>query len=507
MIKIFSGEEIDALYSHTVQHEGIPLVALIENAACKLAEEFIHTYKYNGRPVVCVAGCGDNGADALALALELASKEYHVSIYVIQGKQTLSPACQEFYNRLDGHPNLELHEVVGGKIEFPQLTPKHIVIDGLFGTGLNRSPQGAYRNIIQYINQSRCDVVSIDLPSGLFPGKNAMSDRGAIIQATYTYTLEYPKRCFFFSENEPFIGQPRVIQLGLSSSGKENLATNDYLIDENALADRFHHRSRFAHKGDFGHGLLVAGSQGKMGAAILSAKAALRSGIGKLTCHIPHRGETALQTAIPEAMLELDTNADVVTKIEYVKQYNAIAVGPGLGQEEDTADMLFQLFSNNEDKPFVVDADALNLIARHRILLDLIPKDSILTPHAKEFERLASRCDTEEERLEHASYFAREHRLNIVLKGAYTATCTPSGLIYFNSKGNPGMATAGSGDVLTGIILALLAQGYDPSTAAIFANYFHGQAGDLFAARSSETALIASDIIDNLPEVFRSFES
>lgn len=506
MIKIFSGEEINALYTHTIQHEGLPLLTLIENAATKLAEEFLHVYKNCGRPIVCIAGNGDNGADALALSLELASNNYAISVFLIQGKQSLSSACETMRNRVASHPNIKLQEVISGKIEFPVLTPKHIVIDGLFGTGLNRTPEGAYRSIIQYINQSQCEVVSIDLPSGLYPSENLMVDRDAIIKATYTYTLEYPKRCFFFAENAPFIGQPGVIQLGLSSSGKDNLPTRHYLIEENTLATIFRRRDRFAHKGQFGHGLLIAGSQGKMGAAILASKAALRSGIGKLSCHIPYRGETALQAAVPEAMLDLDVNSNITTMVDNLRQYDVIAIGPGLGQEEETAEMLIDLFSNASDKTFVIDADALNLIARHKSLLDLVPKGSILTPHAGEFDRLTTHWDTDEERLEQATYFARTHGLNIILKGAYSTTCTPAGSIYFNSKGNPGMATAGSGDVLTGIILALLAQGYDPSTAAVLANYFHGEAGDLFAARSSETALIASDIIDNLPEVFKSFE-
>lgn len=507
MIKIFTNAEIDALYRYTVQHDGIPLLTLIENTARKFAEEFLHRYKYSGRPIVCFAGFGNNGADALALSLELANQGLSLTVVLLQGPNELTEECCTFKERVSKVRNITFVEVIKGDVSLPKLTPKHIVIDGIFGTGLNAFTSGPYKSVIAYINQSCADVISIDVPSGLFASYTPKdSDKKGIIRATETYTIEYLKLCFFFAENEQFIGTPSVIHIGLSTNGKEDLPAQHYLIDENYISTLFNKRKRFAHKGHFGHGLLVAGSQGKMGAAVLAARGALRSGIGKLTCHIPYRGEVVLQTAVPEAMLQLDSESSFSSRVITPRHYDAVAVGPGIGCEEETVSMLEVLFEECAEKPLVVDADAINIIAQHRGLLDSIPKETILTPHAGEFDRLTTQWDNDELRLESASKYACDFNLNIVLKGAYTAVCSPNGAIYFSDKGNPGMATAGSGDVLTGIILSLLAQGYAPTTAAVLACSFHGQAGDLYAARSGETSLIASDIIDNLPQAFKGIE-
>ena len=261
-------------------------------------------------------------------------------------------------------------------------------------------------------------------------------------------------------------------------------------------------RNPFAHKGNFGHALLIAGSRGKTGAAVLAAKACLRSGAGLLTVHIPACGEIILQTTIPEAMIEIDESHDFITGLNITSKYNAIGIGPGIGCNEKTAAVLHRLF-DDANQPMVLDADAINLIAQDKQLQQKLPENSILTPHAGEFDRLAGNSENACERLQKACQWAVEHKSYIVLKGANTAICTPNKECYFNPTGNPGMATAGSGDVLTGIILGLLAQSYSPLNAALVGTFLHGLAGDLAANLKSQESLIASDIIENLGAGFK----
>ncbi len=274
------------------------------------------------------------------------------------------------------------------------------------------------------------------------------------------------------------------------------------MVTEDDISEVFQPRDKFSHKGTFGHALLIAGSKGKMGAALLAARSCLRSGTGLLTVHIPQRGEVIMQAAFPEAMISFDPHADYFTTVPEISIYSAIGVGPGLGQHLESAAALERLLQTT-DKPVVLDADALNLIASNKDLLNRIPPRSILTPHPKEFDRIAGESNSMFERLKKAQSFAIEHKLCVVLKGTYTATCTASGNVYFNSCGNPGMATAGSGDVLTGIILGLLAQGAEPETAAVSGVFLHGTAGDLAAVYRSEESMIAGDITDMLGKAFK----
>ena len=275
-----------------------------------------------------------------------------------------------------------------------------------------------------------------------------------------------------------------------------------YSVEEIDIAPLIPVRNQFAHKGNFGHALLLAGSRGKTGAAVLAAKACLRSGAGLLTVHIPACGEIILQTSIPEAMIEIDKEQDMITGLGSITKYNAIGIGPGIGCDERTADALLQLFENSK-QPLVLDADAINLVAQNEQLQKALPANSILTPHVGEFDRLAGNSDNAYERLLKACQWAVRHQSYIVLKGSNTAICTSDEKCYFNPTGNPGMATAGSGDVLTGIILGLLAQSYSPLNASLTGVFLHGLAGDIAASEKSQESLIASDIIENLGLAFK----
>jgi len=275
-----------------------------------------------------------------------------------------------------------------------------------------------------------------------------------------------------------------------------------FSVEEMDIASLIPVRDKFAHKGNFGHALLIAGSRGKAGAAVLAAKACLRSGAGLLTVHIPACGEIILQTSIPEAMIEIDNDYDYISRLELLTKYNAIGIGPGIGCNGKTAEVLSQLFENSK-QPLVIDADAINLLSQNERLQQALPANSILTPHAGEFDRLAGTSENAYDRLEKACQWAKRHKVYIILKGAYTAICTPDKECFFNSTGNPGMATAGSGDVLTGIILGLLAQSYSPLNAALTGVFLHGLAGDIAAGEKSQESLIASDIIENLGHAFK----
>ena len=500
MIKIFDTSKIKELDEYTIIHEPITSIDLVERAATAFTREFCHHFSKQKR-VVVFSGQGNNGADALAIACLLLDEGYRVEAYLLNPTQRLSPECEINKQRLLDEGKVRMVEVFNDFTP-PILTNRDVVIDGLFGSGLNRPLSGGYAAVVDYINKSEALVVSIDIPSGLFGEDNRLNIPECIIKADYTYSFEFPKLAFLMPENESFIGKWKVLPIGIHPEIIEQTKTYYKMIADEDFSGLLLPRNKFAHKGMFGHALLIAGSRGKMGSAALSAKACLRSGIGLLTVHIPQRGEATLQITVPEAMLSLDADFDYVSVLPEITVYNAIAIGPGLDTKTSSVKLLKALLEAFQ-KPLILDADALNCLALNPDLLPLLPPSSILTPHPKEFDRLFGTSDSGYERIQKARTKAIELSVYIVLKGAHTAICTPEGNVYFNSTGNPGMATAGVGDVLTGILLGMLGQGYEPETSAVTGVYLHGLAGDLASANSSEESLIASDIIQMLGKTFR----
>ena len=504
MIKIVETSKIKELDRYTIEHEPIASIDLVERAATAFAQEFCHKFSKQNH-VVVFAGQGNNGADGLAIARLLSEEGYRIDVFLFNPAQHLSPDCEINKQRLPMDKKVRMVEVIDDFTP-PPLTDRDIVIDGLFGVGLNRPLSGGYAAVVDYINQSKAVVVSIDIPSGLFGEDNRTNTLKNIIQADYTYTFELPKLAFVLPENAAFTGKWKMLPIGIHPAIIEDTETPFMMVTDKDLAGILLPRNKFAHKGMFGHALLIAGSKGKMGAAVLAAKACLRSGAGLLTVHLPQRGEITLQTTVPEAMVSLDTDADFVSVLPEITGYDAIAVGPGLGTQMQSVELLETLLKTVK-KPLLLDADALNILAMNSKLIPLLPPYSILTPHPKEFDRLFGECDSGYERIHKAKSMAVELKLCIVLKGAYTSVCTPEGNVYINSTGNPGMATAGSGDVLTGVILGLLAQQYSPETSAVVGVYLHGQAGDLILENMSESAseesLIAGDIVQMLGKAFR----
>lgn len=502
MIKIFATEKVREIDKYTIQNMPIAPIDLVEEAVTAFVNEFRNQYT-KARRVIVFAGQGNNGADALGIACQLLDESYRVEVYLFNPTDYLSPECAENKRRLLGIENAEFTEIRGGSnFTPPILTPRDVVIDGLFGSGLNRPLEGGFAGLVKYINASPAEVVSVDIPSGLFGEDNRENDPTCIIRANRTYTFNFPKLSFLMPENEKYVGEWKILPLNMHPQAIADTPAEYFIVTEEDIASVFTPRKRFTHKGTYGHALLIAGGRGKMGAALLAAKACLRSGAGLLTIHTPKCGEPILQVAVPEAMVDIDTHDDIFTQAPDVSGYAALGVGPGLGQQIETAVALDELLASVAN-PVVLDADALNLIAANPDLLDKVPERSILTPHPKEFDRLAGTSLSAYERLQRARQYAKEHRISVVLKDAYTAVCTMEGNVYINVCGNPGMATAGSGDVLTGIILGLLAQGYDPETAAVAGVFLHATAGDIAAKHWSERGMISGDIVDCLGSAFK----
>jgi len=516
-MKLFTSEQIRQLDLYTIRHEPIASIDLMERAADALCDALIEEYPFTLTSFYIVAGPGNNGGDALALARKLCEQGYPVSAHLIYGELTsstdkrklskqnkngnLSSDCHRNRDRLISQFPGVLHEYPESDPLLPLPEPAQIIVDGLFGAGLNRSVTGGYARVIHFINELPNRVIAIDLPSGL-NGDSYHKLTDYTVKADLTLTLQFPKIAFFFIENEPFTGRWKVLDIGLHAEGIREMETNMFYMDEQAMKPLVRSRNRFAHKGNFGHLAIIAGSKGMAGASILASKAALRSGVGLLTLHGPEGNRCIVQTIAPEVMFEADRNADCVSEFYHSDRYEALAIGCGIGTRTATAEMM-QQFLNHLKEPCVFDADALNIMASHPKMLDLLPADSVLTPHPKEFIRLFGDSQNSFHRLEKAQEMARRYNVVLVMKGAYTKVVAPNGQVYYNSTGNPGMATAGSGDVLTGIIGSLLAQGYDSLSAARLGVYLHGLSADLALENQSEESLMAGDIISGLGKAFR----
>ena len=499
-MKIFPTNIIKKLDDFTIKSEGIQSIDLMERAAQGLTDAFVSRWN-NDRPIIVFAGPGNNGGDALAMARMLSEKGYDIEVFLFNTKGALSEDCAINKDLIQYISNIKFHEITS-QFTPPQLTIDHIVIDGLFGSGLNKALSGGFAAVVKHINASASTIVSIDIPSGLMGEDNTFNIRANIVKADVTLSLQMPKLAFLFAENADLIGEWDLVDIGLSKEGIDELETNYNILELEDIQSLIKPRSKFAHKGNFGHGLLVAGSYGMAGASILSAKAALRSGIGLLTIHAPFGNNVILQISVPEAMVENDVHERFFAEATDTHEYQAIAIGPGLGQAELTETALAEQLEECQ-MPIIIDADALNLISQNRQLINKLPKGSILTPHPKELERLVGKCQSSFDRLTKAAELARVAQVYIVLKGAYTAIITPTSSFFFNPTGNPGMATGGSGDVLTGVLLALMAQGYNPENACKIGVFAHGLAGDIAQKKLGETGLIASDIINNLPLAFK----
>lgn len=500
-MKFFPTSAIKELDAYTIEHEPVASIDLMERAACAIAKAILD--RYPGRSFAVFAGAGNNGGDGLAVARMLHNAGCGVQAWVVNPKGKLSPDCVVNLLRLQETAVAVVE--VRDTFSMPSLDPDTVIIDALFGSGLNKPVcEGVYADVIYAINNSSHKVVAVDMPSGLMGENNGLGN-AAVVKANVTYTLQFPKMSLLFPENTPFVGEISILDIGLSKEGIEKSASNLFFTDGKDIEPLLKHRARHAHKGNFGRALLVAGSKGMAGASVLSARATMRSGVGLLTVHVPACNNTIVQSAVPEAMTSIDSNDICFTDFIGTDKYNAVAVGPGLGQSTDSEKALLHLIENCR-VPMVLDADALNILARNTEYLYRLPAGSVLTPHPGEFARLFGNTGNSYDRLHKALSYAESSGVTVIVKGAYTVVVAPDGNLFFNSTGNSGMATGGSGDVLTGIILSLSAQGYTAVDAARIGVYAHGFAGDLAEKEKGRTALVAGDIVEHLPQVWKILE-
>lgn len=500
-MKIFSTSDIKDIDKYTIEHEPISSTNLMERAASSVACEIISRWRPNKRMVV-FAGPGNNGGDALIVARMLIEQGYQVEVFLFNiGGNKLSADCRTMKERL-----LETGKVDFTEVETifdpPTLSSKDIVIDGLFGSGLRNTLEGGYAALVRYINESDAYVVSIDVPSGLFGEWNSKNNRHNIINADLTLSFQFPRLSFFFAENDEFVGEWKILDIELSPEAIRKTHSDYYLIEKNEAKKLLKKRKKYCNKYDFGSLLLVAGSYGMMGASILAARAAGRAGCGLVGVHAPRCGMIPFQSSVPEAIFEADKNDIVTSNIEPTRKYSTIAIGPGIGKHNLTIDAL-ERFLIKAERPCLLDADAINCIHERPAILNNIPVMSIITPHAKEFDRLFGDFYTDEMRLQKAIEVSRFYNIIIVLKGHHTMSVFPDGKIFVNNSGNSGMATAGSGDVLTGIIGSLMAQNYKPEVAAILGVFIHGHAGDIVEKEQGSYGIIASDIAENIGKAIK----
>ncbi len=496
-MKVFTCKQIQSIDAFTIENEPILSVDLMERAALELFKWIVKKYR-NTNSIYIFSGPGNNGGDGVAIGRMLHQIGYDVKVFVLSATK-YSPDLNLNIPRLI---NVGLHPVtIGSKEDFPNFSIGSLIIDCLFGSGLSKPLSGIAADLVAHINKSSCHIVAIDIPSGLFGEENPYPNKNPVIKATNTLTLQFPKLSFFFAENYQFVGQWHIIDIGLHPKAIEQTDTPFVYVDRNLINEIIKPRKKFQHKGNFGHCLLIVGNYGMLGAAVLSAKSCLRAGAGLVNVHVPRQGVSVLQTKVSEAIVQVDENDWFFTGIDDCEKFDAIGVGPGIGKESRTQMGLIKLLSISKC-PLVIDADGLNILSQLPDMLGHLPPNSILTPHVGEFDRLFGKSDCAFSRLSLAIKKANELNVVIVIKGAYSQVVCPNGKVFFNSTGNPGMATAGSGDVLTGIITSFIGQGYSSVYAALAGVFLHGLAGDIATKAKGQQSVLASDIIDYLGDAF-----
>lgn len=511
MLPVLSAVQFRSADLHLQASEPISSSDLMERAAGRCVQRILELQREGHfGPVaetsfLILAGMGNNGGDGLVIARLLHAAGLKVRVIRAEYKSEASNDNALNWKRL---VDLKVN-CLSTTTEEPGLGigSNEVIIDALFGIGLSGAVPVQVANIIEQARDSERPVIAIDLPSGLFADDNSGVEPNGVMRASLTLTFEFPKLCMLFPENDRYVGAWEVIPIGLDHEHCIALGPTAFMLQETDVVQLLRPRPHFGHKGTFGHALLIAGSVGRYGAAVLSTRAALRSGAGLVTSHVPKGALHILQTTCPEAMCSLSVDASYVDSMPDLSKASAIGIGPGLGSESGTS-LVIKRIVQECSAPMVFDADALNILAEHRTWIAFLPPGSILTPHPKEFDRLlGTTFKSGQDRCLAAQAFAQRHGVILILKGAWTAICPPSGPVLFNSTGNPGMAKGGSGDALTGLLTGLLAQGYGALQAAMLGVYLHGMAGDMAAQHKSMDGMHAGDIIDALPEAWQNLRN
>lgn len=497
-MKIFTTAQLYQADKNTLEKQKITSEELMERAGTQIFNWLHVRMQGSPVPIHIFCGIGDNGGDGLVAGRVLLKHGYNVTVYVVNCSDKRS---QNFLHNYDKIKNVtkKWPILMDGEEDFPKINPEDIIVDAIFGIGLNRCPSGWVKKLIQHLNTCKAFKLAVDIPSGLYANE-PMEDTDAVLKANHTLTFQTPKLSFFLPETAPYVSNFNVLDIGLDIASLEDIEPLAQLISKPEAQRFYKPREKFGHKGTYGHALIVAGSYGKMGSAVLSTTATFKIGAGLVTAFVPKCGYGILQTIVPEAMVATDAEEEFISEVAIDFEPAAIGIGMGIGKNKRTVAVLKKIFQIKET-PFVIDADALNIISENKALLKLLPKNSVLTPHPGELKRLIGEWKNDYDKLEKAKKFSKKHQVVLIIKGAYSITVY-SGKLYINTTGNPGMGTAGSGDVLSGVITGLLAQGYDALLASVFGVYMHGQAGDIAAELLGYEAIMAGDIIDNISEAY-----
>ena len=496
MPKILSVKQLYAADKATIKKQNISYIELMEHVGT-LCFQWIHQRLQGSQITIQVfCGTGNNGGDGLVIARHLKQHGYNVKTHIINCGNDRSEVFLKNYDRLKDIGVWA--EMITCQSDLPTITENEMIVDAILGLGLSRKPENLIKEIIQHINASNAYVLSIDFPSGLYAEKKVV-DTEAVVRAYHTLTFQSPKLAFLLPENQNYTQTWGVLDIGLDSDYINKVKTNTHFLIKDDIKPIYRFRDKFSHKGSFGHAVILGGSYGKIGAVALTSKAALTIGSGLVTAHIPKCGTQILQTSIPEVMVEGDTE-DELQNFKIEAQATVIGIGIGMGTNVKTANG-FEQFLKSNTLQLVLDADAINLLSKKRSLLKFVPKNTVLTPHPKEFERLVGKWKDDYDKLKKLRALSIKHKIIIVLKGAFTVIAH-EGELYFNSTGNPALATAGSGDVLTGIITGLVAQKYHPFEASLLGVYLHGRTADIAMETNVYETFVASDIIDSLPHAF-----
>jgi len=460
----------------TIANLPIASIDLMEKAARTFVKSFLAD-EFDGSKIITIfCGKGNNGGDGLAIAhLLLNNGCENVKVYIVNFSDKQSTDFAINLQRLD---ESKCKIVVIDKAADLKNIKTDIVIDAILGSGLNKPLTGEYADLVKYINKLNKKVYAVDVPTG-FPAEGSIAKDYNGIKAYKTICFQRPKINFFFPESAFATETFEVVDIGLDEAFIQKQKSDFLLVEESDIQAMLKPRKLFSHKGTYGHALIIAGTTNTMGAALLSSMASLHTGAGLTTACIPQSGLTALNTILPEVMA---LPRDEYTRIENPAKYQAIAIGPGLGVSPENEKLIESLLFSQQR--LIIDADALNILGEKPELLEKLPENTVLTPHMKEFDRIFGEHENWWSRLQTAREKAQALKIIIVLKNQFTFICVPEGKIYINPTGNPAMAQGGMGDVLTGIITALIAQDYSPADAAIFACYIHGKAGDNLAMDS-----------------------
>lgn len=493
-MKILTAENIRLTDEFTIKNEPISSILLMERASFACVNWIVENCR-NHTKFAVFCGNGNNGGDGFAIARLLYLKGFDVDVFVDRPNEKFSEDAEINYKRLKEFSGISIDDFKEiNTIQFNQT----VIIDALFGTGLSRKLDGIYVELIDTLNKLNQVKISVDVPSGLFPDK-ILEENQTVFKADYTLSFQFWKRSFLHPETGNFAGKVVILNIDLNKEFIEKTATSYFVIDETTIHKIFQPRNDFAHKGTYGKSVIVAGSYGKIGAAVLATKSALKTGSGLTFILTPNCGYEILQTTCPEAMF-ISAGEKLIEEIE-IQENSMYGIGPGLGTDSLTEKALVN-FLEQCSKPLLLDADALNIISKNKDRINLIPKNSIITPHPKEFERLFGSTENSFKRLELGRTKAKELQIFIVLKDHHTQIITPEGMVFYNITGNSGLAKGGSGDVLTGIITSLLAQNYSPQNACILGVWLHGKAADFAAQNFSKEAMLPMNVIDELGNVF-----